>query len=165
MDLKFVKPSLEYFNDLKEYVSELTSREDAEGSNGLYKAINENTFSNWLEWLDNLNADTYMVMVKDRIVGLINIRYVLEGRLLRYGGHIGFNIRPSERRKGYATKALKWMLKEACNKGLNEVRIDCYSDNIGSIKTIEACGGVFLEEEFIEEKNKVIVKYNVDTRK
>ena len=46
------------------------------------------------------------------MVGAVNIRHYLNEYLLKYGGHIGDGIRPSERRKGYATKMISLALEE-----------------------------------------------------
>ena len=71
---------------------------------------------------------------------------VREGRavastFLRYGGHIGYAVRPSERRKGYGAAMLRRALAFASGIGLAEVMVSCGSDNLASRKTIEACGG------------------------
>ncbi|MBP9779510.1 GNAT family N-acetyltransferase, partial [Candidatus Gracilibacteria bacterium] len=63
--------------------------------------------------------------------------------LMEFGGHIGYGIRPSERRKGYATKMLALGLIEAKKLGIERVLLGCSDDNPGSYKTIEANGGIF----------------------
>ncbi len=79
-------------------------------------------------------------------MGIIDIRHNLENELLaEYGGHIGFSVRPSERKKGYATEMLKMALIYAKTLGLQKVMLGCFSDNIASIKTIVKCGGILTE--------------------
>ena len=90
-------------------------------------------------WL--INADL-------QILGIINIRHFLNDSLLEHGGNIGYGIRPSERRKGYATKMLKLALAEAKKIGLKRVLITCDKDNIGSQRTIIRNGGQ-LESEIL----------------
>ena len=79
----------------------------------------------------------------NRLLGLIQIRLELKGYLINFGGHIGYCVRPSERRKGYARAMLRSALDICKNEGLERVLITCLEDNIGSAKTIESCGGVF----------------------
>ena len=54
-----------------------------------------------VEWIQQPNSVTYLIADEEKIVRTINIRYVLDDYLKRCGGHIGYNIRPSERRKGF----------------------------------------------------------------
>lgn len=82
----------------------------------------------------------------EKIIGMIDIRSSIDTDFLRsYGGHIGYSVRPSERRKGYATEMLRQALAYARLTGLPRVMLGCYSDNIGSKRTIEACGGKLTE--------------------
>jgi len=93
-----------------------------------------------------------------RIVGMVAIRHTLNDFLRRYGGHIGFGVRPSERNKKYATQMLKLALVYCKGLGLERVMLACYRDNDASRKTITACGGI-LEEESIHDDGKVVQKY------
>ena len=78
-----------------------------------------------------------------RIVGMIDLRHRLNDFLAAYGGHIGYSVRPDERRKGYAKWMLAQVLKHAKTRGLSRVLITCDEDNEGSRRTIEANGGSF----------------------
>ena len=88
----------------------------------------------------------------DKIVGTSNIRHSLTEKLLIEGGHIGYGIRPSQRKKGYATKILALSLKEAKEIGINKVLLTCNKDNIGSTKVIQKNGGVFRKEQMVNGK-------------
>jgi len=77
-----------------------------------------------------------------RIIGAVDIRYELNDYLFRIGGNIGYGIRPTERRKGYATKMLKMALDVARKSGLKKVLVSCDQDNVASRRTIEKNGGV-----------------------
>ncbi len=79
----------------------------------------------------------------DRLLGLLQIRLELKGYLLEFGGHIGYCVRPSERRKGYAKLMLQKALSICKDLGLDKVLITCLETNMASSKTIEACGGVY----------------------
>ena len=81
-----------------------------------------------------------------KIVGMIDIRHNLGNEFLaQYGGHVGYSVRPSERKKGYATEILKMGIEYAKSLNIEKIMIACFSDNIPSIKTIEKCGGVLSE--------------------
>ena len=77
-----------------------------------------------------------------RLLGLIQVRLELMGYLVRFGGNIGYCVRPSERRRGYANKMLGYALDICREKGLEKVLVTCLEDNEGSTRTIEAWGGM-----------------------
>lgn len=81
-------------------------------------------------------------VVGHHYVGRIALRHALSERLLVEGGNIGYDVRPSERRKGYATAMLRQVLEEARSLGLERVLITCDEDNIASARTAESAGGV-----------------------
>ena len=81
------------------------------------------------------------------VVGMIDVRHSLATDfLVQYGGHIGYSVRPSERRRGYATRMLALALDKCREFGISSVRIGCYASNEASIRTIIANGGVLIEE-------------------
>ncbi|MGN0038391.1 MAG: GNAT family N-acetyltransferase [Coriobacteriales bacterium] len=94
----------------------------------------------------------------ERIVGMIDVRHSLATPYLRdYSGHIGYSVRPSERRKGYATKMLRMALEYCAGLGLETVRIGCYSSNHASVGVIERCGGHLAEEkDYLDGKPMLI---------
>jgi predicted acetyltransferase len=77
----------------------------------------------------------------DQVLGGIALRHELDEALLHAGGHIGYGIRPSARRRGVATWALGRMLDEARSLGLNRVLLVCADNNAASARTIEHHGG------------------------
>jgi len=89
----------------------------------------------------------FAVRKRDRkIVGMIDIRHNLEHDFLaQYGGHIGYSVRPGERKKGYATEILKMGIEYAKSLNIKKLMIACFSDNLPSIRTILKCGGVLSE--------------------
>ena len=93
---------------------------------------------------------TFFCLDTDRkiFVGAVNIRLRLNEALLRNGGHIGDGVRPSERRKGIATKMIGLALEECRKLGIYRVLMVCNRDNIGSAKSIKNNGGV-LENEIV----------------
>jgi predicted acetyltransferase len=92
-------------------------------------------------------AHTYFLVLENKkIIGAINIRHFLNDYLFNFGGHIGYGVRPSERRKGYASLMLSMALPIAKELGINKILIACDKDNAGSAKTIINNGGVLENE-------------------
>lgn len=87
-----------------------------------------------------------------RIVGMIDLRHSLNAFLAEYGGHIGYSVRPDERRKGYAKQMLAQVLTEAKKRGMNRVLVTCDEDNTASARTIEANGGRFDRKACLESE-------------
>ena len=83
-------------------------------------------------------------------LGRIAIRHRLTQDLLDYAGHIGYDIRPSARRRGHATAMLARALPVAGALGIDPVLITCDEDNIGSRKVIESNGGRFADQRGIK---------------
>ena len=80
------------------------------------------------------------------MVGAVNIRHYLNEALLLNGGHIGDGVRPSERRKGIATKMIALALEECRKLGIEKVLMVCDKENIGSAKSIQLNGGILENE-------------------
>lgn len=91
------------------------------------------------EWVEStwLLAD-----VDGVVVGRSSIRFELNDYLLAQGGHIGYGVRPSHRRRGYATEILRQSLVVARAGGVQDVLVTCDDDNVGSVRAIEANGGI-----------------------
>jgi len=77
----------------------------------------------------------------DEFVGRLSVRHELNEQLLLFGGHIGYEIRPSKRKQGYGKEILRLGLEKARELGLHRVLVTCDEDNIGSKKIIEHNGG------------------------
>ena len=93
---------------------------------------------------------TFFCLDEERniFVGAVNIRHRLNESLLLNGGHIGDGVRPSERRKGVATRMIALALEECKKLGIQQVLMVCDKNNIGSAKSIMANGGI-LENEIV----------------
>ena len=134
------------------------------GSSGLMKA---DDYESWLEKItwnktaassDWVTGSIYFAIVGGRIIGTIAVRHYLNDSLLKSGGHIGYGIRPSERRKGYGTIMLSLALEKCREFGIEKALVTCDKDNIASAKTAKRNGGV-LENEIIEESGNIVQRY------
>lgn len=97
-----------------------------------------------------------------KIIGMVDIRHRLNDFLAAFGGHIGYGVRPTERRKGYAAEILRLALDYARREiGLKRAMIACYGENEGSWRTILANGGN-LERKFMHTDGKEVRVYWVD---
>lgn len=134
------------------------------GSAGFILAEN---YESWLEDVtraqteappDFVTGSVYFALVNGNIVGTIALRYYLNESLLNTGGHIGYGVRPCERRKGYGAQMLALVLEKCRDRGMDRVLVTCDWDNTASAKTILKNGGVF-ENEFCEENGNRVRRY------
>ncbi|MFE9643831.1 GNAT family N-acetyltransferase [Streptomyces sp. NPDC006365] len=88
----------------------------------------------------------YWYVDGEAYLGRIQLRHRLTPHLRDYGGHIGYGVRPTARRNGYATAMLRDVLPYASALGLKRVLVTCDTTNVGSRKVIEANGGEFEDE-------------------
>ncbi len=77
----------------------------------------------------------------EEYLGRISLRHELTEPLLEWGGHIGYVVRPSARRRGLASAALAGMLEVSRRQGIDPVLVTCDVDNVASRRTIEGAGG------------------------
>ena len=153
-ELILIRPSAEYGVQIMEYRQEFLDAGDSMDGCGPLRR-----FDNSLEYLkackdyenpetvpENLVQATQFICVRksdNKLVGMIQVRHRFNEYLEKYAGHIGYSIRPTERRRGYAKEMLKMALPFCKEIGLNKVLISCIDGNIGSEKTILANGGVY----------------------
>lgn len=172
-------PSIERKAEALEYLEEhVRFTSNLNGTGELDKCLKGLTYE---EWLDNVikcqekdyaeskgkvAATTYFTIREsdNKIIGMVNFRHYLNEYLKNFGGHIGYGIRPTERRKGYAKIQLYLVLLEAQKMGIDKVMVDCVDTNEASEKVIKSLGGVFEREVYEENKKVTLHNYwiNVD---
>ena len=97
------------------------------------------------------------------IVACVRLRFWLTPSLEVEGGHIGYDVRPSSRGRGFGAAALRLVLPEARRRGLERVKLTVDSDNLASIHIIERNGGALSGEAISETSGKAIRQYWLET--
>lgn len=162
--IKLIHPNIQYADDIMKFREEMIATgEDMGGCGNLRKCL---TADEWLQDIKNrenketcpkgkVTSDTYIAVRKsdNRIVGVIDLRHTIDHPILsEWGGHIGYCVRPDERRKGYATEMLRIDLEFAKQLGLKKVMITCSESNIASEKTIRNNGGIYEKTVFVDNE-------------
>lgn len=166
-DISYKEKAIEFINELNKYHSEIN------GSGSLDRYLRESTYEEWLKKvMDDIDianispkvpALTYFYTRQSdgEVVGMINLRLALNDFLREEGGHIGYCIRPTERKKHYATDMLNQALKVYDTLGISEVLVTCDKSNAASAKVIQNCGGELEAEFFSETYQEVIQRYRI----
>ena len=110
-----------------------------------------------------VNQTSYILVDETNyIYGGANIRHELNDNLLVHGGHIGYLIRPSERKKGYGTVLLGLALEKCKLLKIDKVLVTCREDNIGSARVILNNGGVYENSMKNLDDSKMYRRYWID---
>ena len=148
------EPTTEYARQISEYRREfLEAGGSMDGTGSLRRTEDP---AAWIQHCEDckdpdrvpqglVTATQYLYVREEdsKIVGMIQIRHYFNDYLEKFGGHIGYSVAPSERRKGYASRMLRDVLPECRKLGLDRVLVTCDHDNEGSRKTILNNGGVY----------------------
>lgn len=165
--LDLIKPGELYADQVMEYRQEMLQNGDSlDGCAGLEDV---GSFSEWVDFETRLKnkykegyvpSEVYLAVRREdgRLVGIIDFRHPLSDYLLKYGGNIGYSVRPSERQNGYATEMLGLILPICRASGEGKVLVVCDKDNEASRRTILHNGGV-LENEVQELSGEIIQRY------
>jgi predicted acetyltransferase len=112
-----------------------------------------------LNWVPG--STFWLVTEEGRVVGTSRLRHWLVPHLEEEGGHIGYDVRPSARGKGYGTALLALTLEKARALGLEEVLVTCDADNVASARVIEKNGGRLIGQGVSEESGKQVSRYRI----
>ncbi len=156
----------EYLEMIEEY--------QRQGETISFHVLAQESFPDYLEKVTNLARNvnipdglvamtSYWLTLHGKvIIGESRLRHYLNPELKIEGGHIGYAIRPSMRRRGYGALILDLTLDKARNMGLQRVLVTCDTDNIGSARIIEKNGGILESYTISPESGKQISRYWIE---
>src|SRR3990167_2951143 len=158
--MKLILPSAEYKDSFVEAVREYKGEAETEPTRSYRNLSIEELEKNFEVFVEQERSHAegknqpegyipqteFWLVDGGKYIGRVSVRARLNEHLLQIGGHIGYNIRPSERGKGYGNKLLELALRKAREMGIEKVRITCDVGNIASRKIIEKNGGVLDSE-------------------
>jgi len=174
LKLFLVKPDLTYFGQYNEMMAEWCESGTRIAPWFLDTPFPDmEAFARFVRMLDNCEhgitaegyASTTSYFVIDeagRLVGAVSLRHYLTVEGFRSWGHIGYGIRPSERRKGYGVQALRLALEQAKVKNIRRVLIGVHESNTASRRTAENCGGVLENIVRLEDDPEPVCRYWID---
>ncbi len=175
MKLYIVKPDLYFFDEYNDMMREWNESRTQIVPWFLNIPVDSlEDFAKLIQMLDNCehanldkkysSTSSYFVINENgRLIGATSLRHYLTVEGYNTWGHIGYGVRPSERRKGCAVQMLKIMLEEAGARKIRRVLVSAHTSNTGSVKVIESCGGRL--ENIVadpDEKGETINRYWFD---
>lgn len=154
----------------KEYRAEFLRNGDSmDGCSNLRRFEKMDDWFNWICKAEHRETcpphwmpDTQFLSIRKsdgKLIGMADIRHELNEAALNLFGGIGYSIRASERRKGYATEQL-YLAKKICRSmGMDKLLVTCHKENPASARTIQKNGGI-LENEVVDARNgEVLQRY------
>ncbi len=162
------EPCREYKNSFENYVLAYKRAKDNYYYDKYKKALED--FDEYLEELDNYSkgtgrtledvATTTLWLIEDNeVVGVVRIRHWE----VECAGHIGYDISPEYRNRGYGTRILKLALRRAAKLGIDNAIVNCRIDNTASKKIIESNNGILLGIIYDETEKEYLYKYSIQT--
>lgn len=170
MSMLLMEPTMAYAKDVEAYRQEfLDMGNSMDGCGSLRRCAD---IGEWLRQTalgkdaatakPGLVPATQFLYVREadgKVVGMLQIRHYFNEYLEKYAGHIGYSVRPSERRKGYATAMLHDALPHCRALGISDVLICCLVGNEGSRRTILNNGGVYESTVHEPERDRDLERY------
>ena len=171
--MKLIEPSMAWDEQIQAFRRDFLAAQGSMDGAGSLRRF-ERT-QDWLEQVEALKRPEttpphwvpctqylYVREADNKVVGVIQIRHRLNEYLAKYGGHIGYSVCPSERRKGYASAMLHDVVPACRALGIGRVLITCLEDNEGSRRTILRNGGVYESTVYEPEKGVYLERYWIE---
>lgn len=177
MKLILIKPDLTYYDKYNEMMKEWRDSNTQVAPWFLDKTFSTiEEFADFIQMLDQTelgnqdkrfsSSTSYFVVDEDdRLIGAASLRHYLTVEGINTWGHIGYGVRPSERRKGYGAEILKLTLEEAKKKKIYKTLVCAHKSNIASCKIIEKCNGIL--ENVVNDPdniNEIINRYWINNK-
>lgn len=166
--LRFVLPTKKNKDDVLSFYNEFEQKhETCIGYN------NHNNYDNWLIEMQNrhlgenlpegyVRENFYLCYEGNELIGVLSLKFELTDFLFNYGGHIGYAVRPSKQKRGYATQILKQGLDIAKDLGFERVLCVCNEDNYASQKVVLKNNGVYENELYDPDEDVMVKRYWIE---
>ncbi|NHJ03289.1 MAG: GNAT family N-acetyltransferase [Candidatus Heimdallarchaeota archaeon] len=165
-DLFLAEPNMKYQKSFENYVLKYRKINDEHYFNKYKKALED--FQNYLADLykyskgidlpqGEVTTSTFWLIDKEEVVGVVRIRH----QEIESAGHIGYDISPDHRKRGYGDQILKLALVKAREIGIEEVILTCNINNIASRKIIEKNNGKLLGTILDDNEKEYLYKYSI----
>ncbi len=172
--LQFVKPTIDFADEIMAFRQEmLEAKSSFDGCYSLKGDENPEDFvkhcANWSDLDRPANrrgtwGDVVLAIRESdgKVIGSYQVHKILGERNRLYTGHVGYAVRPSERKKGYAKQLLSEAKKHLQRFGFDEIYVACLSENEASRRTILANGGEYVETVWLEEDGVELERYKIN---
>ena len=172
-DLIFVEATADYGAEIKAYREEMLEADSSfDGCFSMKRMPDVKEYADYcIGWANpSRPADkhgawgTVLLCIRKsdgKMVGCMQVHNVLSERMRKYSGHVGYSVRPSERRKGYAKKMLKKAKDYLTSFGFSEIYVSCLPENEASRRVILANGGEYVNTAFLEEDGVYFERYRI----
>jgi len=170
-ELLFVEPSMAYADEICAYREEmLAAGSSFDGCLSMKRMPDVKEYVEYCTEFANPNRKlkengargTVLLCIRksdNRMVGCMQVHHVLNEQMRKITGHVGYSVRPSERRKGYATQMLAKAKDYLSSFGFSKVYVSCLPENEASRRTILANGGEYVETVFLEADQVNLERY------
>lgn len=172
-ELFFVEPSATYAEEISAYREEMLAAEsDFDGCLSMRRMPDPKEYADYCIEFSNPSRvlkengarGTVLLCIRKsdkKMVGCMQVHHVLNEQMRNITGHVGYSVRPSERRKGYATRMLAKAKDYLTSFGFSEMYISCMVENEASRRTILANGGEYIETVYLEADGVYLERYRI----
>lgn len=176
-ELLFVEPSMTYAEEISSYREEMLAAESSfDGCLSMKRMPDPKEYTEYCtEWAnpsrvlkENGARGTVLLCIRkvdNKMVGCMQVHHVLNQQMREITGHVGYSVRPSERRKGYATQMLAKAKDYLSAFGFLEIYVSCLPENEASRRTILANGGEYIETVYLETDKVDLERYVIKLEK